>query len=201
MTLAAEGVAMRLLRLVGLSLLLVGSAVFAQTSTPRRAEPELTPLVISGGPNKGSVALRTGFVGSFGSSSFPRGLFAVIPTIGTKVFVSDRIGLTLDGGFLARTGRNSLAGFSVDLGIEAHLWRTGTSLRPFLRGGLGVGKPASGVSGDFFGSAEVGGGAEYWFSDQFSLSGRAMVTVSYFGNPDAFVLATFTPGVLAAFYF
>ncbi|SRR6266849_8211358 len=202
MTLAAERVAMRVLRPVSLSLLLVGSVAFAQSSTPRRAaEPELTPLVIAGGPNKGSVALRTGFVASFGSSSFPRNLFAVIPTIGTKVFVTDKIGLTLDGGFLARTGRNSFAGFSVDVGIEAHLWRTGTSLRPFLRGGLGAGKPASGVSGDYFGSAEVGGGAEYWFSDQFSLSGRAMLTVSYFGNPDAFMIATFTPGVLAAFYF
>jgi hypothetical protein len=191
---------MRVLRPVSLSLLLVGSAAFAQSPTPRREEPELTPLVIAGGPNKGSWALRGGFVGSFGSTSFPATV-AVIPTIGTKVFVSDKIGLTLDAGFLAQTGRNAVAGFLVNLGIEAHLWRTGTSLRPFLRGGLGAGKPATGRNGDYFGSAEVGGGAEYWFSDQFSLSGRAMLTVTYFGGPDAFVIATFTPGVLAAFYF
>src|SRR6266849_1768797 len=163
MTLSAERVAMRVLRPVSLSLLLVGSAAFAQSSTPRHAEPELTPLVIAGGPNKGSVALRAGF--------------------------------------LAQTGRNAVAGFLVNVGVEAHLWRTGTSLRPFLRGGLGAGKPATGRSGDYFGNAEVGGGAEYWFSDQFSLSGRAMLTVTYFGGPDAFVIATFTPGVLAAFYF
>jgi hypothetical protein len=191
---------MRLLRPVALSLLLVGSAVFAQSSTPHRPEPELTPLVTAGGPNKGSWALRAGFVGSFGSTSFPNTV-AVIPTIGGKVFVSDKIGLTLDAGFLARTGRNALAGFLVNAGVEAHLWRTGTSLRPFLRGGLGAGKPATGLNGDYFGNAEVGGGAEYWFSDQFSLSARAMLTLTYFGGPDAFIIATFTPGVLAAFYF
>jgi hypothetical protein len=200
MTLSAERVAMRVLRAVGLGLLLVGSAAFAQSPPPRRAEPELTPLIIAGGPNTGSWALRAGFVGSFGSTSFPATV-AVIPTVGTKVFVTDKIGLTLDAGFLAQTGRNAVAGFLVNLGIEAHLWRTGTSLRPFLRGGLGAGKPATGRNGDYFGNAEVGGGAEYWFSDQFSLSGRAMLTVTYFGGPDAFVIATFTPGVLAAFYF
>src|SRR5258708_32129023 len=183
MTLSAERVAMRVLRPVSLSLLLGGSAAFAQTSTPRRAEPELTPLIIAGGPNKGSVALRTGFVGSFGSSSFPRNLFAVIPTIGTKFFVTDKIGLTLDGGFLARTGRNSLAGFSVDVGIEAHLWRTGTSLRPFLRGGLGVGKPAAGVSGGYFGSGGAGGGARTRVSQQCRLTALGMVTMRYSRTP------------------
>lgn len=194
---------MRALRPISLSLLLAGSTALAQESTPRRAaEPELTPLVTAGGPNKGSVALRVGFVTSIAGNSFPSALGqAVTPTVGAKVFVTDKIGLTLDAGLLAVTGRNSRAGFSVEAGIEAHLWGRGTSLRPFLRGGLGAGKPASGQGGDYFGNAEVGGGAEYWFSDHFSLSGRAMVTVSYFGNPDAFVIASFTPGVLAAFYF
>ncbi len=195
---------MRVLRPVSLSVLLVGLAAFAQSSTPPHAEPELTPLIIAGGPNKGSVALRAGFVQSFGGTSFPNTFAqALTPTVGAKVFVTDKIGLTFDAGFLAVTGRNARAafGFSFEAGLEAHLWRTGTSLRPFLRFGLGVGKPASGQSGDYFGNAEVGGGAEYWFSDHFSLSGRAMLTVSYFGNPDAFVIASFTPGVFAAFYF
>jgi len=196
---------MRTSRAVSLSLLLVCSAAFAQEQQPpRRPEPELTPLVVSGGPNKGSAGLRVGFVGVLGSNSFDPTLstsFTIVPTIGFKVFVSDKVGLTFDGGFVAKTGRDSLAGFNFGFGVEAHIWRTGTSLRPFLRFGAGVGKPPSGQHSDYYGNAEVGGGAEYWFSDHFSLSGRAMVTVSYFGNPDAFFLATFTPGVIAAFYF
>lgn len=139
------------------------------------------PQFILSQPRKGlagiSVTLAQGFISSQNISTNSGTL-----SIGMAYFPSERLSVRGDVGFLSQKdtsgSRNSEFSFT---GSVWYYLRTFENLSTFLAGALGFGS-ASAKSGTGTSLVTGGGyfGAEYWFSQHFSWSGRiGVVYASY----------------------
>lgn len=151
----------------------------------------------------GDFGIRAGF-GSSGSIAIPSGSGAAVaaPTVGIAYFASDNFKLLIDLGFgMALVGSSALLALGANVGFDFMFRTPGEALRPFFHfAGLFnmVGSNDFAIS---FG-AQLGFGAEYFFSPSFSVNGRLMLAVPM-SVANGFLLGIFTvtPGVGATFYF
>ena len=167
--------------------------------------PGAAPAPSAGGLVKGAFGLTASFQGGTLAGVPAQGAAGGgSPTFGIKYFVTDRLGIIASAGIeLISVPNNTLIGFGGAAGVDFHFGAASSPLRPFLTGSVGVAKLVSTVTDDYGLTFAVGGGAEYWFSEHFSLNGRAVVALpfSFAGGNTVFALATLMPGVGANFYF
>ncbi len=162
----------------------------------------------SGGGGSRRVGLRLNLTGGGQLFATPTsaalgpgpGLFTIVPsTVEAKFFVNDDIAIT--GGLGLGMGISGVAvfGFALGGGVDAHLWGRGTNFRPMVSGSIGFGRAVA--PGDtWFMSFQGGGGAEYWFSPHFSVTGRAMLGINPIFGAGTLV-GTFMPSISGTFYF
>lgn len=175
----------------------------ADTAAPSGTAPAMAGTHVPG-PRKGAFGLR----GSFGGAGVPVASSSTTvagsptPTIGLKFMATDSVGLNFDLGLGLGVGRTLAFGFGLGFGVDAYLGSNEKPIRPFITGGVGFGKALSPAGDDFLLDVNLGAGAEYWFSDYFSLNARALLGLPL--NLDALTTvstATFQPGLGATFYF
>ncbi|MFT3708633.1 MAG: hypothetical protein QM817_13360 [Archangium sp.] len=152
----------------------------------------------------GAFGIRAGF-GASGSVGVPVGNAGVAaPSLGVAYMATDAFKLLIDVGFGFGIANNFSYAISAAFGFDYLLRTPGDALRPFIHfaASFGMSGTGSGDPGIGFG-ANVGFGAEYFFSPSFSVNGRLMVSVPMAVNGSGFVLAivSVTPGVGATFYF
>lgn len=154
----------------------------------------------------GDFGLRASF-GTSGSTALPTGSAGsntvAAPSVGIAYFASDSFKLLVDLGVgFALAGSSVFFAANVLLGFD-YMFRTpGDALRPFFHaaGSFGLAGGTSSVGINF--GAQLGFGAEYFFSPSFSLNGRLLLVVPM-GLPSGnFLLGAFTvsPGVGATWY-
>ena len=154
---------------------------------------------------KGAFGIRAGF-GSAGLA-LPSGTGATAtvgaPTVGLTYWASDGLSLLFDVGFgLGIVGSNTLVALSAGIGIDYHGRTPLVALRPLFNFGASFGLAAVGNNLIPGLTVNVGGGAEYFLSPNFSFRGTVGVGVPMsFANNVVFGIFTFTPGVGASFYF
>lgn len=152
----------------------------------------------------GDFGLRASF-GASGSVGLPDRASPTVaaPSIGIAYFASDSFKLLIDLGF--GLGISNSFAFSAGLGVGFdYLFRTpGDALRPFfhLAANFGIAGGSSSVDVTF--GAQLGFGAEYFFSPSFSVNGRLLLVAPMALPGGNFVLGIFslTPGVGATWYF
>lgn len=152
---------------------------------------------------KGAFGLRATFGGqSVGLAG--RGVAATPISTGTVGFAywgSDAFTLLFDLGFgMGISGGGVLVGFGATVGMDYHFRTPAEGLRPLIHVQLGLG---SAIAADLALelSAQVGGGAEYFFSPSFSVSGRVGLGLRLPFSTGSMTLTTFTPAAGAAWYF
>jgi hypothetical protein len=170
------------------------------------AKPPAEPPQVSAG--SGAFGLRAGFGASGGvlASGAGVGLSAVAfaPLVGASLFVSNAFKLNFELGFgLALANGNSSWAAGVGVGAE-YLFRSRTdALRPllFVSASFGISAVGSSDPALSFG-VQAGGGAEYFFSPNFSLSGRLGLSlpVSLPNGNLVLGLSTLAPALGATFY-
>ncbi len=151
------------------------------------------------GPKGGTFGISSGFTGS----GVPGAIGGTVPAFGLRYLATDSLALRFDVGAGLGFGNTFLFGFGLGFGIESYMGSADKPLRPFIGAGIDLGMPLSREVGNLSLAIEAGGGAEYWFSDHFSLQGRLMVglPIADLEDADQLTLATFTPGLRANFYF
>lgn len=153
--------------------------------------------------SSGDFGIRAGF-GSSGSTALPegRGAAAVAaPNVGFALFGGDSFKLLVDLGFGMVVVSEPVIALSATLGFD-YMFRTpGDALRPFFHAGAFFTMAGSTNFAVGFG-AQLGFGAEYFFSPAFSVNGRLLLAVPM-AVPGNFVVGIFTvtPGVGATWYF
>jgi hypothetical protein len=175
-----------------LSLVLASSAALAQEGD-------------GGGrwPGAGHLGLRAGIGGSTATPGIDVG------NVGIKYLATDKIAVSADLGLrIAASNSSSFADFAVDVAASFYLGDTGKNLRPYipLVVGLGVVGQSNNFGGRGAGTFQLafggGVGAEYWFSQNFSIAADLVLRVGFANfNPLVVEIATLTPGVHATFYF
>ncbi|MBX5480444.1 MAG: hypothetical protein IRZ16_01145 [Myxococcaceae bacterium] len=156
------------------------------------------------GPHKGAFAIRANFNGSSlaapsTSSSVPASPSA---TFGFRYMGTDSVAVDFDVGLGLGIASNFAFGFGAGFGVTAFLGSADKPIRPLVTGSFLFGKGVSTRGDDFTLGINVGGGAEYWFNDHFSLDGKLLVGLPLnFRAMDVITLGTFMPGVGANFYF
>ncbi len=171
----------------------------AQTAQPQSAQAGMVQPASVPGPRAGAFGISSGFSGN----AVPGGVGGSVPTFGLRYLATDSMALRFDVGAGLGFGNTFLFGFGVGFGVEAYLGSAEKPLRPFLGGGVDLGMPLSREFGNLSLAFELGGGAEYFFSDHFSLQGRLMLglPIADLEDADQLSLTTFTPGLRANFYF
>lgn len=160
-------------------------------------EPPKEAVAKVAGPAKGALGIRA----AFGSAGLPVAGGGV-PTLGLKYFATDKVGITFDLGLgMVFASGNIDFGFASGLGVDAHLGSAEKPLRPFVTGGVLFGKALSRLGDDFSLGMDVGGGAEYWFSDHFSVNGRLLLVAPIDLKKGSVQMVTFSPGAGATLYF
>jgi hypothetical protein len=123
-------------------------------------------------------------------------------SVGLSYWATDGFTLLVDVGFGMALSQSFAIGFGASVGMDYHFGAVTDALRPLLNVQVGIG---TGLGGDPIASmaltAQVAGGAEYFFSPHFSLTGRLGLGFRLgFGNGAA-ALALLTPAIGAAWYF
>ncbi|MHB8877544.1 MAG: hypothetical protein ACYC8T_27960 [Myxococcaceae bacterium] len=163
----------------------------APPTAPAEVKPEAQAPAAVPGPRKGAFGLRAGVGGA------TAGIGA--PTIGFTFLATDSVGITFDfGGGLRDTGD---MGFGLGLGIDVRLGSASKPIRPLFIIGAGFGKAISTRGDDMLLDFNIGGGAEYWFSDHFSFNGKALVDLPIDLRSGRLSVVTLTPGIGGTFYF
>ncbi len=155
--------------------------------------------------SSGDFGLRASF-GASGATSIPTsstGASVAAPSVGIAYFATDSFKLLADLGVgFALTGSNPLLALGATVGFD-YLFRTpGEALRPFFHF-AGSFSLSGSLSNPLIGfGAQLGFGAEYFFSPSFSLNGRLLLAVPMAVPGGNFVLGIFTvtPGVGATWY-
>lgn len=152
----------------------------------------------------GSFGIR----GSFSAGNFTLPSAANTSNFGSSLgiawFVSDGFKLLFDLGFaLGVVGNDVGYGVNALVGFD-YLFRTpADALRPFIHAGafFGVAGNNSGANASF--GVQLGGGAEYFFSPNFSLNARLLIAVPMAVPNGNFVLGitSVRPGVGGTWYF
>lgn len=176
----------------------------SSTYKPKPREGEKTFEGTAVGAQGGAFGLRAGF-GASGATGIPTGsnTFIGAPFVGVAFFATDAFKLLIDVGFGFNLSSNFSYAVAAAFGFDFLLRSPGDALRPFIHfAGLFT---MAGASGDpllGFG-AQVGFGAEYFFSPNFSLNGRLMIVAPMAVSGSGFSLAilSVTPGVGATWYF
>lgn len=156
------------------------------------------------GPRAGAFGVRASFNGGTipiapATSAQPA---AAVPTLGLTFMATDGMALNFDVGLGLGIGSNFSYGFGLGVGVNAYLGSAAKPIRPFVTGNVAFGKQLSRASDDFALSISAGGGAEYWFSDYFSLNGQLLVGVPLnLKQMNVISIGTFQPGIGATFYF
>lgn len=155
---------------------------------------------------KGAFGIRGTFGGqSVGASRVGMGATPIeVGTVGLAYWGSDNFALLFDLGFgLGITGGGANIGLAALVGMDYLFRTTSDALRPLFHLQAGV---ASTIAPDLGSAlaltATVGGGAAYFFSPNFSLTGRLGLGFRLpFASGQTTVLTTLTPAVGAAWYF
>lgn len=169
----------------------------AATAKPAAAAPVAAKAApASGSAGAGSFGLRATFFGSPTTN---------LPTaaVGVALFVADMIKLTVDAGVAANIipyPGNSTVGFAVAVGADVLFRTPAASARPFITAQVGFGKLVSDKGDDFSLVGSLGGGAEYFFSQQFSVNIRGLITLPVNFKSGTVGIVLFTPGVGATVY-
>jgi hypothetical protein len=175
----------------------------SSTYKPKPRDGEKTFEGTAVGAQGGAFGIRAGF-GASGSVGVPVGSAGIAaPTVGVAFFATDAFKLLIDLGFGFGITNNVSYALSAAFGFDYLLRTPGDALRPFIH--FAASFSMAGASGDpviGFG-AQVGFGAEYFFSPNFSVNGRLMLAVPMAVNGSGFALAivSVTPGVGATWYF
>jgi hypothetical protein len=125
-----------------------------------------------------------------------------IGSVGLSYWATDGFTLLIDAGFGMALSPAFALGFSASVGMDYHFGSVGDALRPLLNVQVGI---VTGLGGDPTASmaltAQVAGGAEYFFSPHFSLTGRLGLGFRLGFNNGSAVFALLTPAIGAAWYF
>lgn len=154
---------------------------------------------------KGAFGIRATFNGQ-GIPVVGRGTAAApaeTGTIGLAYWGSDNLTVLFDLGFgLGISGGGALIGFAAGVGMDYHFRTTADALRPLINVQVAIGSSISSDIGNALQlSAQFGGGAAYFFSPHFSVSGRIGLGLRLPFATGSMTLTTFTPAVGAAWYF
>jgi hypothetical protein len=179
---------------------------------PASPEPKETAHAakqVDNGPRsaeKGAFGIRATFNGQVvGSSRVGMGAGPIeTGSIGLGFWASDSLTLLFDLGLgLGISGSGANIGFGAGIGIDYHFRTAADALRPLFHIQVGIGSAIAPDIGSALSlGAQVGGGAEYFFSPNFSLTGRVALGLRLpLGFGQAIVLTTLTPAVGAAWYF
>ncbi len=174
----------------------------AQNTPPPPPKPSNAGALSAG---SGAFGIRAGFstpaVGLSGSGSSTS---LATGSAGLSYFGGDTIKMLFDVGFgLGVVGSNANFAVSAGIGLD-YLARTPfDALRPAFRAQVGFNLASVGNNVNVGVSVGIGGGADYFFSPNFSVGGRVMLFVPMaFPNGNFnFGLFTLTPGVEATWYF
>ena len=155
---------------------------------------------------KGAFGIGATFNGqSIGSSRSGTGATPIeAGSVGLAYWASDSVAMLFDLGFgIGIAGSGVGIGFGASLGMDYHFRTSTDSLRPLFHIRAGI---SSQISSDIGNSlvlgAGVGGGAAYFFSPHFSLTGRVLLGLRLpFASGQSIVLTTLSPAVGAAWYF
>lgn len=170
---------------------------------PAEKAKAAAPMAEGGSADKGAFGIRATFGGQgvptgggTGNVALPTG------TVGLSYWATEQFTLLFDLGFgMSVRGAFGL-GFGVTVGMDYHFRTAADSLRPLINLQVGLGAPITSNIGAGMGLfGQFGGGAEYFFSPSFSLSGRLGLGFALSFDGGAFTLTTFTPAVGAAWYF
>ncbi len=156
----------------------------------------------------GDVGIRAGFTASgpttVSGTGSGTGVFVPTPLVGLSFWAADGAALNVDLGFgmvIPERGDPPLA-FTVKLGLDYHFRNPGAALRPLFAVAAAFNMTLVGGNALIGASAEVGGGAAYFFSPSFSLTGKLLVSVPMVLSPSfSLAIFTLTPGLSASWYF
>ncbi len=164
-----------------------------QYQTPATPSSSLAAPPRAPGPRRGAFGVRAQLGGS------AAGIGA--PTVGFVFLASEAVGITFDLG-MGVTDKGAF-GFGFAAGLDVHPGSITKPVRPVFSIGAGFGKTVSTQADDFVMDVKLGGGAEYWFSDNFSVGGRVLIDVpiDLSSSKSGFQIVTLTPGVGGTFYF
>jgi hypothetical protein len=180
----------------------------ATQNTPNHHNPMATL-----GGKKSSASMSFGLISGFqGSvlpsvpvSAFGSGIVGPMsPTVGVKFFVLDSVALIFEvGGSFGINGSDLAVGFDAQVGVDVLFGSPENALRPLVHFNVGFGKPFMGNFDVWVIHGAVGGGGEYFFTPQLSLTARATVAVplTLAGGNLGVLVTTLSPALLATFYF
>lgn len=148
----------------------------------------------------GSIGVRASFGGA---GALATGVAsAAAPTVGLTFFATDQFAITADAGFGLNMFRgNPNIGFAAAVGMVFALRTPAEVLRPIVVAQVSFGKLVSQQGDDFALGGNVGGGAEYFFSQHFSVNAQLAAGLSVDLRSGDLAIFTFTPGVGATLYF
>ncbi|MBL8911127.1 MAG: hypothetical protein JNM17_10580 [Archangium sp.] len=154
----------------------------------------------------GAFGIRAGF-GASGSTSVPTtsatASALAAPTVGIAFMATDSFKLLVDLGFgMGLVGSNVVFALGTTVGFDFMFRTPGDALRPFFHGGANFNLVAASSNPAISFGAQLGFGAEYFFSPSFSINGRLMLAVPMALAGSNFILGIFTvtPGVGATWY-
>lgn len=154
----------------------------------------------------GDFGIRAGFGASGSTSVSGSGLTLSIgaPAVGISFWATDEAALIFDLGFgmaIPDRGDPPVA-LMAKVGLDYHFRNPGLALRPLFAVAATFNMVLVGGNATIGVSAEVGGGAAYFFTPNFSLTGKLLLSVPMTFSPN-FSLAffTLTPGIAASWYF
>lgn len=154
----------------------------------------------------GDFGIRAGF-GASGSTSVSgtgTALSIGAPSVGISYWATDEAALNFDLGFgvaIPERGDPPVA-LMAKIGLDYHFRNPGVALRPLFAVAASFNMLLVGGNANIGVSAELGGGAAYFFSPSFSLTGKLMLSVPMVFSPNfSIAFFTLTPGVAASWYF
>ncbi|MDX2014520.1 MAG: hypothetical protein SFW67_30260 [Myxococcaceae bacterium] len=125
-----------------------------------------------------------------------------VGTVGLSYWATDGFTLLIDVGFGMALSPSFALGFAGIVGMDYHFGSVGEALRPLINVQAGV---VTGVGGDPVSSmaltVQAGAGAEYFFSPQFSVSGRIGLGFRLGFTNGSALLGLVTPSIGAAWYY
>lgn len=176
----------------------------AQPTTPAPAPmvPVVEPGPVSAG--KGAFGIRASFSGGTFSIPSTASTAGAGSSVGIAFFASDSFKLLIDlGATLALVNSDVAYGFNALVGFDLMFRHVTDALRPFFHAGafFNLNGGASNVVPSF--GVQLGFGAEYFLSHNFSLNGRLLLAVpmATVNGDFTLLITTVSPGVGATWYF
>lgn len=182
----------------------------SSSSSSSKKKDEAKKAAAPEAPREGLVSAGAGSFGiraTFGTGdlvpSAPTGNTApAIGSVGVSYWATDGFTLLFDAGFGMAVSPTFALGFSAIVGMDYHFGSVGDALRPLVNVQAGV---VTGLAGDPVSAmaltAQVAGGAEYFFSPQFSVTGRLGFGFRLGFATSSVSFALLTPSIGAAWYF